>query len=59
MNTVESFGEVLAGMNRLKEIDEVLASGKITIDKYEAQKTDIQKIIAEYQFKLDDKTGKL
>ena len=50
--------EMLAGRNRLKEIDEALASGKITLDKYEAQKTDIQ-LIAEYQSKLDDKAGKL
>ena len=51
--------EVLAGRNRLKEIDEALASGKITLDKYETQKADIQKLISEYQAKLDDKTGKL
>ena len=51
--------EMLAGRNRLREIDEALASGKITLDKYEAQKTDIQKLISEYQAKLDDKTGKL
>ena len=51
--------EMLAGRTRLKEIDEALASGKITLDKYEAQKADIQKLIAEYQSKLDDKTGKL
>ena len=51
--------ELLAGKNRLKEIDEALASGKITLDKYEEQKADIQKLIAEYQAKLDDKAGKL
>ena len=51
--------EMLAGRNRLKEIDEALASGKITLDKYEAQKADIQKLISDYQVKLDDKTGKL
>ena len=51
--------EMLAGRNRLKEIDEALASGKITLEKYEAQKTDIQKLIAEYQSKLDDKASKL
>ena len=51
--------EMLAGRNRLKEIDEALASGKITLDKYEVRKADIQKLIAEYQSKLDDKTGKL
>ena len=51
--------EMLAGRNLLKEIDEALASGKITLDKYEAQKTDIQKLIAEYQEKLEDKSNKL
>ena len=51
--------ELLAGRTRLKEIDEALASGKITLEKYEAQKTDIQTLIAEYQSKLDDKAGKL
>ena len=51
--------EMLVGRNRLKEIDEALASGKITLDRYEAQKADIQKLISEYQAKLDDKTGKL
>ncbi len=51
--------EMLAGRTKLKEIDEALASGKITLDKYETQKADIQKLIAEYQSKLDDKTDKL
>ena len=51
--------EMLAGRNRLKEIDEALASGKITLDRYEAQKADIQKLISEYQAKLNDKAGKL
>ena len=51
--------EMLAGRNRLKEIDETLASGKITLDRYEAQKADIQKLIAEYQEKLEDKSNKL
>ena len=51
--------EMLGSRNQLREIDEALASGKITLDKYEAQKTDIQKLIAEYQSKLDDKAGKL
>ena len=50
---------MLAGRNRLKEIDEALASGKITLDRYEAQKADIQKLIAEYQEKLEDKARKL
>ena len=47
------------GRNRLKEIDEALASGKITLDRYEAQKADIQKLIIEYQEKLEDKSNKL
>ena len=51
--------EMLAGRNRLKEIDEALASGKITLDRYEAQKADIQKLITEYQEKLEDKSNKL
>ena len=51
--------EMLAGRNRLKEIDEALASGKITLDRYEVQKSDIQKLIAEYQEKLEDKSNKL
>ena len=51
--------EMLAGRNRLKEIDEALASGKITLDRYETQKADIQKLIAEYQEKLEDKSNKL
>ena len=51
--------EMLAGRTRLKEIDEALASGKITLDRYEAQKADIQKLIAEYQEKLEDKSNKL
>ena len=46
----------LADRNRLKEIDEALASGKITLDRYEEQKADIQKLIAEYQEKLEDKS---
>lgn len=44
---------------QLEKVEQELASGKITLDKYEAQKTDIQKLIAEYQAKLDDKTDKL
>ena len=45
--------------HQLEEAEKELASGKITLDKYEAQKTDIQKLLAEYQTKLDDKAGKL
>lgn len=44
---------------QLEETEMKLASGKITLDRYEAQKADIQKLIAEYQSKLEDKTGKL
>ena len=51
--------EMLADRNRLKEIDEALASGKITLDRYEEQKADIQKLITEYQEKLKDKSNKL
>lgn len=51
--------EMLAGRNRLKEIDEALASGKITLDRYEAHKEDIQRLIAECQEKLEDKSNKL
>ena len=49
----------LAGRNRLKGIDEALVSGKIALDKYEVKKARIQKLIAEYQSKFDDKAGKL
>ena len=49
---------MLAGRNRLKEIDEALASGKIALDKYEMQKADVlMKLIAEYHAKLEDKAG--
>ena len=51
--------EMLGSRNQLMEIDEALASGKITLDRYEAQKADIQKLIAEYQEKLEDKSNKL
>lgn len=44
---------------QLEEAENELASGKITLDGYEAQKADIQKLIAEYQTKLEDKTDKL
>lgn len=33
--------------------------GKITLGKYGAQKVDMQKLIAEFQAKLEDKAGKL
>lgn len=44
---------------QLEEADKELALGKITLDRYEAQKADIQELIAEYQTKLEDKTDKL
>lgn len=44
---------------QLEEADKELASGKITLDRYEAQKADIQELFAEYQTKLEDKTDKL
>ena len=50
---------MLGSGNRLREIDKTLASGKITLDRYKAQKEDIQKLIAEYQEKLEDETNKL
>ena len=56
---IRKLERMLAGRNRLKEIDEALASGKITLDRYETQKSDIQKLIAEYQVKLEDKSNKL
>ena len=51
--------EMLGSRNQLKEIDEALASGKITLDRYETQKAEIQKLIVEYQEKLEDKSNKL
>ena len=44
---------------QLEKADQELASGKITPDRYKAQKTDIQRLLAEYQTKLEDKAGKL
>ena len=44
---------------QLEEAEKKLASGRITLDRYEVQKADIQKLIAEYQTKLEDKTDKL
>ena len=49
--------EMFAGRNQLKEIDEALASSKISRDKYEAQKADVLKLTAEHQVKLDAKAG--
>ena len=44
---------------QLEKVEQELASGRITLDRYEAQKADIQKLIAEYQTKLEDKAAKL
>ena len=44
---------------QLAEAEKELASGRITLDRYEAEKADIQKLIAEYQAKLEDKADKL
>lgn len=44
---------------QLEEVEKELASGRITLDRYEAQKADIRKLIAEYQTKLEDKADKL
>ena len=43
---------------QLEEAEKELASGRITLDRYETQKADIQKLIVEYQTKLEDKTDK-
>jgi len=51
--------KILSYNQQLEKAEQELASGKIALDKYEVQKTDIQKLIAEYQTKLDDKAGKL
>ena len=51
--------QILNYKSQLDEVEEKLASGRITLDKYDARKTDLLKLIAEYQTKLDDKAGKL
>ena len=51
--------QILNYKSQLDEIEEKLASGRITLDKYDARKADLLKLIAEYQTKLDDKAGKL
>ncbi len=51
--------QILNHKSQLDEVEEKLASGRITLDKYDARKTDLLKLIAEYQTKLDDKAGKL
>lgn len=44
---------------QLEKVEKELASGRITLDRYEEQKADIQKLITEYQAKLEDKADKL
>lgn len=44
---------------QLEDAEKELASGRITLDRYKAQKADIQKLIAEYQAKLEDKADRL
>lgn len=51
--------QILNYKSQLDEIEEKLASGRITLDKYDARKAGLLKLIAEYQTKLDDKAGKL
>jgi len=51
--------QILNHKSQLDEVEEKLASGRITLDKYDARKTDLLKLIAEYQTKLEDKAGKL
>lgn len=51
--------KIFSYSHQLEEAEKELASGRITLDRYETQKVDIQKLIAEYQTKLEDKTGKL
>lgn len=51
--------QILNYKSQLDEVEEKLAFGRITLDKYDARKADLLKLIAEYQMKLDDKAGKL
>lgn len=51
--------QILNYKSQLDEIEEKLASGRITLDKYDARKAGLLKLIAEYQMKLDDKSVKL
>ena len=51
--------QIFRSQSQLEEIEKYLASGKIALQEYEIQKTRIQKQISEYQFKLEDKAGKL
>ena len=51
--------QILNHKSQLDEVEEKLASGRITLNKYDARKTDLLKLITEYQTKLDDKAVKL
>ena len=51
--------KIFSCSRQLEEAGKELVSGRITLDRYEAQNADIQKLIAEYQAKLEDKTDKL
>lgn len=44
---------------QLEQAEKELASGRMTLERYEEQKTDIRKLIAEYQSMLEDKADKL
>lgn len=51
--------KVFSYNQQLEKAEQELVSGRITLDRYKEQKADIQKLIAEYQTKLEDKAGKL
>ena len=51
--------KIFSYSRQLEDTEKELVSGRITLDRYEAQKADIQKLIAEYQTKLEDKADKL
>lgn len=44
---------------QLEQAEKELASGRMALERYEEQKTDIRKLIAEYQSMLEDKADKL
>ena len=51
--------KVFSYNQQLEKAEQELVSGRITLDRYKEQKADIQKLIAEYQTKLEDKADKL
>ena len=51
--------KIFSYSHQLEKAEKELASGRITLDRYEAQKAYIQELIAEYQVKLEDKADKL